>query len=149
MLYSICQQIWRLISGHRTGIDQFSFQYQRRAMPKNVQTTTQLNSFHMLAIARSCSKSSKLGLNRTWTKSFQMYELDLEKAEEPEIKLPSVGSYKKQDNSRKTAISASLTTLKPLTMWITINCAKFLKRGEYQTILPASCKTCMQLKKQS
>ena len=47
-----------------------------------------------------------------------MYKLDLEKAEEPEIKLPAfAGSYKKQENSRKT--SASLTTLKPLTVWIT------------------------------
>ena len=38
--------------------------------------------------------------------------------------------------------------LKPLTVWITTNCEKFLKRAEYQTILPASCKTCMQVKKQ-
>ena len=44
-----------------------------------------------------------------------MFKLDLEKAEEPEIKLPtSVGSKKKQENSRKTSISASLTTPKPL-----------------------------------
>ena len=51
-----------------------------------------------------------------------MYQLDLEKAEEPEIKLPiSVGSQKKQGNSRRTSTSASLTTLKPLTVWITIN----------------------------
>ena len=57
-----------------------------------------------------------------------MYKLDLEKAEEPEIKLPtSVGSYKKEENSRKTSTSASLTTLKPLTVWITTNCGKFLK----------------------
>ena len=49
-----------------------------------------------------------------------MYKLDLEKAEEPEINLPtSVGSQKKQGNSRKT--SASLTMLKPLTVWITTN----------------------------
>ena len=48
-----------------------------------------------------------------------MFKLDLEKAEEPEIKLPtSVGSKEKQGKSRKTLISASLTTLKPLTMWI-------------------------------
>ena len=53
----------------------------------------------------------------------------LEKAEEPEIKLPtSVGSYKKQENSRKTSTFVSLTTLKPLTMWITTNCGKFFKR---------------------
>ena len=58
--------------------------------------------------------------------NFQMFKLDLEKAEEPEIKLPtSAGSSKKQENSRKTSISALLTTLKPLTVWITINCRKF------------------------
>ena len=49
-----------------------------------------------------------------------MFKLDLEKAEEPEIKLPtSVGSYKKQENSRKTSTSNSLTMLNPLTVWIT------------------------------
>ena len=48
VLHSICQQIWKTSSGHRTGKGQFSLQSQRRAMPKNVQTTTQLYSFHML-----------------------------------------------------------------------------------------------------
>ena len=57
-----------------------------------------------------------------------MFKLDLEKAEEPEIKLPtSAGSSKKQENSRKTSISALLITPKPLTVWITINCGKILK----------------------
>ena len=51
-----------------------------------------------------------------------MFKLVLEKAEEPEIKLPtSAGSLKKQESSRKTSISASLTMPKPLTVWITIN----------------------------
>ena len=60
-----------------------------------------------------------------------MYKMVLEKAEQPEIKLPtSVGSQKKQENYRKTSTSASLTMLKPLTMWITTNCGKFLKRWE-------------------
>ena len=55
-----------------------------------------------------------------------MFKLVLEKAEEPEIKLPtSVGSMKKQESSRKTSISALLTMPKPLTVWITINCGKF------------------------
>ena len=68
-----------------------------------------------------------------------MYKLDLEKAEEPEIKLPMfVGSQKKQENSRRTANSASLTTLNSLTMWITTKCGKFLKEWEYQTSLPVS-----------
>ena len=58
----------------------------------------------------------------------------LEKAEKPEIKLPtSAGSSKKQESSRKAFISASLTMPKPLTVWITINCGKFFKRWEYQT----------------
>ena len=47
-------------------------------------------------------------------------------------------SSKKQESSRKTSISALLTTPKPLTMWITTNCGKFFKRWEYQTTLPAS-----------
>ena len=48
----------------------------------------------------------------------------------------------------KTSTSASLTTLKPLTVWITTNCGKFLKRWEYQTTWPASWEICMQVKKQ-
>ena len=65
-------------------------------MPKNVQITTQLHSSHMLA--KLCSKFSKLGFNSTWTENFQMFKLDLEMAEEPEIKLPtSIGSLKKQE----------------------------------------------------
>ena len=63
--------------------------------------------------------------------NFQMFKLVLEKAEEPEIKLPtSAGSWKKQESSRKTSISdyaktSLLTMPKPLTVWITINSGKF------------------------
>ena len=63
-----------------------------------------------------------------------MYKLDLEKKEEPEIKLPSVRSQKKQENSREISTSVSLTTLKPLTVWIITNCRKSLKRWEYHTL---------------
>ena len=65
-------------------------------------------------LARECLKSFKLGFNSMWTENFQMYELDLEKAEEPEIKLPTSAGQKKQENSRKRSTSASSTTLKPL-----------------------------------
>ena len=59
-----------------------------------------------------------------------------QQAEEPKIKLPtSVGSLKKQENSRKTSTSASLTMLKPLTVCITTKYGKFLKTWEYQTTL--------------
>ena len=81
--------------------------------------------------------------------NFQMFKLDLEKAEEPEIKLPtSGGSSKKQESSRKTSTSALLTKPKPLTVWITKNCGKFLKRWEYQTTWPASWEICIHVKKQ-
>ena len=84
-----------------------------------------------------------------WNENFQMFKLDLEKAEEPEIKLPtSIGSSKKQESSRKTSTSVLLTTPKPLTVWITTSCGKFWKRWEYQTTLPASWEICMQVKKQ-
>ena len=76
-------------------------------------------------------------------------KLVLEKTEEPEIKLPtSAGSWKKQDSSRKTSMSALLTMPKPLTVWITINCGKFFKSWEYQSTLPASWEIYMQVKKQ-
>ena len=84
-----------------------------------------------------------------WTMKFQMFKVDLEKAEEPEIKLPiSAGSSKKQESSRKTSTSALLTMPKPLTVWITINSGKFWKRWEYQTTWPASWEICMQVEKQ-
>ena len=64
--------------------------------------------------------------------NFQTFKLNLEKAEEPEIKLTtSVGSLKKQDSSRKTSSSALLTTPKPLTVWISTNCGKFFQRWEF------------------
>ena len=81
--------------------------------------------------------------------NFQMFKLDLEKAEEAELKLPTyTGSLKKQENSRKTSTSALLTMPKPLTVWITTNCGKFFKSWEYPANLPASWETWMQIKKQ-
>ena len=71
-------------------------------------------------------------------------QLVLEKAEESEIKLPtSIGSSKKQENTRKTSTSALLIMPKPLTVWTTINCGKFLQRWEYQTTyLPPEKSVC-------
>ena len=137
----------KLSNGHRTEKGQFSLQNQRKAMPNNVQATAQLHSSHIPS--KKCSKFSKLGFNSTWTEDFLMFKLDLENVEEPKIKLPiSSESQNKQESSRKASTSASLTTLMPLTVWITANCGKVLKRWEYQTTLSASCKTCMQVKEQ-
>ena len=151
MLWKCCTQyaskFGNLSSGHRTGKGQFSFQSQRKAMPKNAETTTQLHSSHMLV--KQHSKLSKPGFSNTWTENFQMFKLVLGKAEEPEIKLPtSAGSWKKQEGSRKTSISALLTMAKTLTVWITINCGKVWERWEYQTTWPASWESYMQVRKQ-
>ena len=111
MLHSICQQIWKAQQWSQTGKGQSSSQFPIRAVLKNVQTTRQSHSSPMLV--RLYSKSSKLGFSTTWTENFQMFKLGLEKAKEPAIKLPTfTGSQRKQWNSRKTSISASLTMLK-------------------------------------
>ena len=101
-----------------------------------VQTTTQLHSSHTLV--KWCSTFSKQSFNNVWTENFQMFKLDLEKVEEPEIKFAtSIGSSKKQENSRSTSASTSLTTLKPSTVWITTNWKILKKKGipDYPTCL--------------
>ena len=77
-----------------------------------------------------------------------MFKVGLEKAEDAEIKLPIfIRLRRKLESSRKISISAILTTLRPLIVWITRNCRKFLKKWEYQTILPVFWETWMQVKK--
>ena len=113
MLLKCCPQydskFGKLNCGHRTGKSQFSSQSQRRAIVSSVPAIVQLCSFHMLV--KLCSKSFTLGFSSTGTKNFHIYKLGSEKAEEPEIKLPtSTGPQKKKGNSRKTSTSTSLTT---------------------------------------
>ena len=135
MLWKCCTQyaskFGKPSSGHRTKV--------RKAMPKNAQTTAQLHSSRTLV--KWCLKFSKPGFSNTWTVNFQMFKLDLEKAEEPEIKLPtSTGSSKKQQSSRKTSISAWLCGSQQTEI--------FWKRWVYQTTWPASWDICMQVRKQ-
>ena len=138
----------KFCSGHRTGKGQSSFQSQRKAMPKNAQNyrTIELISH----ASKVMLKILHTRLQQYTNREFPDVQADLEKAEEPEIKLPtSAGSSKKQESSRKTFISAFLTMPKPLTVWITINCGKFWKRCECQTTWPASWENCMEVRKQS
>ena len=80
--------------------------------------------------------------------NIQMFKLVLEKAEELEIKLPtSAGSWKKQESSRKTSISALLTMPKPLTVWITINWT-ILKEMGIPDHLTCLLRTSVQVRKQ-
>ena len=98
------------------------------------------SNYHTVAVI---SHSNKVMLKNLQARlqqymNFQMFKLDLEKPEESEIKLPpSIGSYKQQENSRKTSTSASLTTLKSLTVWITTNYGKFLV--QFSSVQLLSC----------
>ena len=120
----------KLSSDHRTGKGPFSFQSQRKAIPKNAQTTAQLPSH----ASKVMLKILQARLQQYVTHELPDVQAGYRKGREPEIKLPtSAGSLKKQESSRKTSISVLLTMSKPLTVWITINCGKFWKRLEYQT----------------
>ena len=110
-LHSICQQIWKT--------QQWPQDWKRSVfipLPKKG-NAKECSNYHTIALISHTVK--------VMIKILQA-NLDLEKTEEPEIKLPtSTGSLKKQENSRKTSISPLLTLPKPLTVWITINCGKF------------------------
>ena len=98
-------------------------------LPTSILTLMILFKYWPHTLARLCTNSFKIGFNRTCTSNIQMYKRDVEKAEESEIKLPtSVGSHKRTRELKKKITSASLTMLKTLTLWITTNCGKFLKR---------------------
>ena len=97
MLWKCCthyaSKSGKLLSGHRTGKGQFSFQSPKR------QCQRQCSNYRTIVLishtSKVCSKFSKPGFSSTWTVNFQMFKLVLEKAEEPEIKLPtSAGSLK-------------------------------------------------------
>ena len=93
-------------------------------MPKNAQTTAQLPLISHAS--KVMLKILQASLQQYVIRELPDIQAGLEKAEEPEIKLPtSAGSLKKQENSRKTSISALWTMPKPLTVWITINYGKF------------------------
>ena len=93
-LHSICQQIWKTQQWPQDWKRSVFIPIPKKGNAKECSTTTQLHSSH--TPVKQCSKFSKPGFNSMWTANFQMFKLDLEKAEEPEIKLP-IGSSKKQE----------------------------------------------------
>ena len=123
MLLKCCTQyaskFGKLSSGQRIGKGQFSFQSQRKLMAKNVQTTAQLHSSHTLA--KQCSKFSKPGFNSTWTVNFQMFKLDLEKAEDPNQIANIYWIIEKAREFQKSIYFCFIDYTKPLTVRITTN----------------------------
>ena len=144
MLHSTCQQIWKT--------QQWPQDWKRSVFIPipNKGNAKECSNYHTITLISHASNaqnspSHASTVRETWT---SMFKLVLEKAEEPEIKLPtSAGSSQKQESSRKTSTSA-LTMPKALTVWITTNCGEFLKRWDYQTTWPASWEICMQVRKQ-
>ena len=111
-------------------------------MPANLENSTMatgLEKVNLHSSAKECSNSWTVALIAHASKvmlkilqarlqqyvNFQMFKLDLEKAVEPEIKLPTSADHQKSQSSRKMSISAFLTMPNPLTVWITINSGKF------------------------
>ena len=123
VLHSICQQIWNTQPSQDWKMSVFIL------IPKKG-NAKECSNYRTIALISHASKVMlkilQARLQQYMNCELPMFELVLEKAEEPEIKLPtSAGSWKKQESSRKTSISALLTMPKPLTVWITINCGKF------------------------
>ena len=124
VLHSICQQIWKT--------QQWPQDWKRSVfipIPEKG-NAKECSNYHTIALISHASKVM-LKILQARLQQYVNHELPdvqavLEKAEEPEIKLPtSAGSSKKQESSRKTSISALLTMPKHLTVWITGNCGKF------------------------
>ena len=123
-LHSICQQIWKT--------QQWPQDWKRSIfipVPKKG-NAKECSNDHTIALISHASKVMikilQTRLQQYMNRDSQMFKLVLEKAEEPEIKLPiSVVSSRKQESARKTSTSALLTMPKLLTVWITINCGKF------------------------
>ena len=122
VLHSVCQQIWKS--------QQWPQDWKRSVfipIPKK-RNAKECSNYRTIALISHATKVMLkiLQARLQYYVNVQMFKLDLEKSEEPEIKLPtSTGSWEKQESSRKTSISALLTMPKPLTVWITINCGKF------------------------
>ena len=128
MLHSICQTIWKIQQWPRDWKRSVFIPITKKGNAK------ECSNYRTIALISHASKVMlkilQARLQQYVNRELQVYKLNLEKAEGSEIKLPtSSGSWKKQENSRKISASASLTTLKVLTVWITTNCGKFLNRN--------------------
>ena len=124
VLHSICQQMWKT--------QQWPQDWKRSVfipIPKKGNAKECSNYCRIAFISHASQVMFKIiqaRLQQYMNHELQIYKLHLEKAEEPEIELPtSVGASKKQESSRKTFTSALLTMPKPLIVWIMIYCEKF------------------------
>ena len=130
-----------------TGKGQFSFQSQRKAMPKNV-------NYHTVALISHASKVMlkilQARLQQYMNQELPDVQAGFRKGRGTREEIANIGWIieKAKEFQKKTSTSTLLTIPKALTVYITTNCGKFFKIWEYQITLPAFCKTCVQIKKQ-
>ena len=136
----------KLSSGHRTGKGQFSFQFQKG----NDEECSNYCTIILISHASKVTlKILQARLQQYVNQELADVQAGFRKGRGTRDQIANIHwTYRKQENSRKTSTSALLTMPKPLTVWITTNCGKFLKKWEYQTTFPASWEICMQFKKQ-
>ena len=144
MLYSICPQIWKTQQWPQYWKTSVFIPVPKKGNAKECSNC--LTIALILHASKVMLKILQARIQQYETMNFQMFKLDLEKAEEPVIKLSiSIGSSKKQESSRKTSISALLSTSKPLTVGITTNCWKILQEmgiPDHLTYLPPKKSVC-------
>ena len=146
MLWKCCTQYaskcGKLNSGHRTGRGQFSFQSQRKAMPKNVQSTTRLHLSHTLVML----KILQARLQKYMNHELPDVQTGSRKGSGTRDQITNLCRIiRKAREVQKNIYFCFLTMPKPLTMWATTNSGKFLKRWEYQATWSASWEICMQI----
>ena len=149
MLWKCCTQyaskFGNLSSGNRIGKDLFI------PIPKKG-NTKECSNYHTIALILHASKvmlkTLQVRLQQYVNHELPDFHTGFRKGRGTRDKIANIHwSLTKQETSRKISTSALLTTSKPLTVWTTTNCGKFLKRREYQTTWPVSWETCMQVRK--
>ena len=149
MLWKCCTQyankLEKLSRGYSTGKGQFSLQSQRKAMPKNAQTTAQLHSSHTLVMFKFLQDRLQQYVNHELPDVQSGFRKDRGTRDQ----IANIRwIMEKAREFRKNIYFCFIDYAKPLTVWTTTNCRKFLKSWEYQATWPASWEICMQVRKQ-
>ena len=136
MLHSICQQIWET--------QQWSQDWKRSVfirIPKkdNARECSDYRTIALISHASKVMLKIQVRLQQYMNHELPYVQTGFRKRRGSKYKIATIrGIIEKQENSRETSTSALLTTPKPLTVWMTTDCGRFLKRWEYETTLPAS-----------
>ena len=147
MLYSICQQIWKAHLWPQDWRRSVFIPVPKKGIAKecsNYRTTVLISH-----VSKVMLKILQARLQQYVNCELPDVQTGFRKGRGTRDQIANIwGVIEKARESRKTSTSALLTTLKPLTVWITTNGGKFFKRWEYQTTFPASWEICIQVKKQ-